>query len=172
MDFEVDSDIVTALTITSSLTEGDDRTVYAENWRNFEPSAFVKRHGPPEEVYVYHPFQFDSGGGPAFHILVSYEDQGFVIEYWGAAEHLGESRYRACPMLANIGAIRLPLFQPGTRADVISGILPPDSISHIAGPDRVYDLISWEGATGTNLDAFYHLFNAERSEICFEFASE
>lgn len=172
MDFEVESDAITALTITSSLTEGDNRAVYAENWQNYEPGAFVKHHRPPEEVYVYHPFQFDPGGGPAFHMLISYEDQGFVIEYWGAAEHLGENRYRACPILANIGAIRLHLFRPGTKADIISEILPADSVSHIAGPDTVYDLINWERATGTNLDAFYELFNAEKSEACFDFVSE
>jgi hypothetical protein len=172
MDFEVQSDTIAALTITSSLTEGDNRIVYTENWRKYEPSEFVRRHGTPEDVYVYHPFQFDSGGGPAFHILISYKDQGFVIEYWGAAEHLGENRYRACPILANIGAIRLHLFQPGTRADIISQILPVDSVGHIAGPGTVYDIISWEQATGTNLDAFHKMFSAEDSEVCFDFDSK
>lgn len=173
LDLVTNADTISSLTVSSSLYEGDDRRAYLENWQHYWPEAILDRYGLPQRVYLYHPFQFDSGGGPGFHLVLAYEDRGFVMEYWGNAEYLGDARYRACFVPERIFDFTLHMFQPGTNGNTSLGsILPPESVSHIAGPDVVYDLISWEGATGTSLEAFGDLFKTEGSEACFDFTSQ
>jgi hypothetical protein len=173
LDFVTNADAISSLTVSSSLYEGDDRRVYVENWQRYWPEAILDRYGLPQRVYLYHPFQFDSGGGPGFHLLLAYEDRGFVIEYWGNAEYLGDARYRACFVPEQIFDFTLHLFQPGTNGNTsLETILPPLSVSHIAGPDEVYDLISWKGATGMDLEALAELFSGGPATGCAEFTSQ
>lgn len=173
LDFVTNADTIHSLTVSSSLYEGDDRRAYLENWQRYWPEAMLERYGLPQRVYLYHSFQFDSGGGPGFHLLLVYEDRGFVIEYWGKAEYLGDTSYRACFVPEKIFDFTLHLFQPDTNGDTtLESILPPISVSHIAGPEEVYNLISWEGATGMDLEALAELFTGGSAAGCVDFTSQ
>jgi hypothetical protein len=174
LQFLTDGERIQSITVGS-----DDMSAFSDThlvqfdkfWEAHGINRLLRDYGSPSQVFVYHPYQFDSGGGPAYHLVLSYQDQGFVIEYGGSGVYLGGNVFKACPKGGNISGIRLHLFSPGTRENLISEILPPESLSHIAGPDTVYDLINWEGATGTSLEAFGDLFKIEGSEACFEFTS-
>lgn len=175
LQFVTDGERIQSITVGS-----DDMSAFSNThlvqfdkfWEDYGISRLLRDYGSPSQVFVYHPFQFDSGGGPAYHLVLSYQDKGFVIEYGGPGEYLGGNVYKACPNGGNISGIRLHLFSPGTRENIVSEILTPESLSHIADEDTVYDLISWEGATGTSLETFTDLFKAEGSDACFEFTSQ
>lgn len=174
IQLEVEDHIVQSVFVRSedmSQFSPDRPFVFSELWKPYAPSVVLDNYGEPSEVFIYHPFQFDSGGGPAFHLVVVYEDLGIVIEYQGLAEYLGDQRYSACTGLEDISYLGMLLRQPGAGVDVIEQVIPFDSISHIAEREIAYQRISWEQATGDSLGSFYDALVAGNGNICFEFAS-
>lgn len=173
IQFEIHDNIVHSMDIGSSYVPGViDRDSYTRSWQHYDLAAILNRHGLPTQVLVYSPFRADPGNGPSYHLLVFYENLGIEIEYRGSAEQLNGDQYRACPDLNDIGEIGLFLYQPGQVDNVVERVLPPDSIDYIAGPESVYELISWQEATGTSLEFFYETYSTPVVEPCFEFATQ
>jgi hypothetical protein len=174
LQFEFEKDVVQAIHVRSedmSAFSSDSQPRFPEFWQPYGPAPVVNHYGRPSRVFVYHPFQFDAGGGPTVHLVLDYEEQGITIEYLGSAEYLGDNRYRTCATIETVGSIGLHLRQSGTANDVIEQLIPPDSVSHIAEPEKVYDRISWQSATGTDLESFYDLLQRSGEAPCFEFSS-
>jgi hypothetical protein len=170
IQFEVSGGLVQSMNIGSSYTSGViDRESFTEGWRRYSLMEMLNRHGVPTRVLVCLPFRADPGSGPSYHLLVFYENLGIEIEYRGGAEQLDGRRYRACPDLEEIREIGLFLYQPDQVGDVVERILPPESVSYMAGPDGVYELISWQQTAGSSLESFYETFSAQEERACFEF---
>lgn len=171
--FEVEDGIIQAINVGSDyLTGVNDRSAFLSGWQRYSLMNILSRHGVPSRVLVYHPFQFDPGGGPAYHLLIFYEEVGIVVEYRGSVEQLNGDHFRACPDLTNVGSIELLLYPPGQVENVVERVLPPDNIDYIAGPETVYDLISWQEATGTSLESFYETYSTPEEGACFEFSTQ
>lgn len=172
LEFETHDGIVHSTDIGSSYVPGViDRDSYTEGWQRYSLARILNRHGVPTRVLVYSPFRADPGGGPGYHLLVFYEDLGIEIEYRGSAQQLNGRHYRACPDLEDIWDIGLFLYQPEQVENVVERVLPAESVSYIAGPDTVFERISWEQATGTSLQFFYDTFSKPDNETCFEFST-
>lgn len=172
VEFDTEEGIVQAISVRSSfLTDIHNRNAFLSGWQRYSLMNILSRHGVPSRVLVYHPFAFDSGGGSAYHLLVFYEDSGIVIEYRGEADQLNGDRFRTCPDLSNVGSIKLLLYQPHQVENVVEIVLPLESIDYIASPETVYDVISWQQATGTSIEDFYETFRNAESGTCFEFSS-
>jgi hypothetical protein len=92
------------------------------------------------------------------------------MEYRGYAEQLNGLHFRVCPYLNEIWSIDFFLYQPDQIDNVVEKVLPPGSISYIAGPETVYELISWQAATGTSLESFYETYRSSTPQSCFEFS--
>jgi hypothetical protein len=170
--FEIEEGVVRSIDVKSSkLPATSGSSAFEYSWQRYTLAEVLNRYRLPPQVLVYSPFRADPGGGPSYHLLVFYDDLGFEIEYTGSAEQLNGNYYRACPDLADIWDIGLFLYQPGRVDNVMERVLPSDSIDYIAGPETVYDLISWEHATGTELVSFYETFSAPGDDACFEYTT-
>lgn len=175
LQFEIEEGIIRTIYVGSdnmSAFSSSSPLQFSEFWEEYDLASLLDTYGQPSQVFVYHPFQFDPSGGPVFHLVIAYTEEGVALEYLGSAEHLGDNRYRACASLDSIGSIGLLLYQAGTREDVIKQLIPPDSVSHIAEPAAVYEQISWQQATGTDFSTFYKSIRADNEDICFEFSSK
>ena len=174
LQFESESDTVQSIYVRSDdMSQFSDyqRFVFSELWKPYGPTSLLEEYGRPSRVFIYHPFQFDPGGGPGFHLVIVYDDQGILAEYWGSAEYLREDHYRACTSLENVGSLSLLLYRDGGN-DPIESIIPFDNISHIAERATAYGKVSWQEATGISLDGFYEAHMAGKATPCFEFVSK
>lgn len=175
LDFDSSEEVVTTIKVTGRYEPGEESVAYsqafARGWKNYSIMKVLGRYGPPSQVFIYSPFRADPGGGPSYHLLMFYEDEGFVIEYRGDAEQFEGSRYRACPDLNNVWEIHLFLYQPGTIDSVVETVLPADSLSYLGDPDEVYNFIRWEEATGMSLETFNDLFISPDDAACIEFST-
>lgn len=176
LEFEMENDTIEVIRATGDyLTGAEDSEEYsrtfAAGWYSYGLSNMLDRYGAPTQVFVYSPFQADLSDGPAYHLLVFYENLGIVIEYVGNAKHLGDQRYQACPTLREIWNIKLLLYQPDHLSNVLEKVLPRESIAYIDDPETVYERISWQAATGANLQFFYDTFRSAESGVCFEFST-
>lgn len=174
LQFENEGETVQSIYVRSddmSSFSDNQRFIFSELWQPYAPTSLLADYGRPSRVFIYHPFQFDPGGGPGFHLVIMYDDQGILAEYWGSAEYLGEDRYRACTGLESVSSLSLLLYN-SWREDPIERIVPSDSISHIADNTAAYEKISWQEATGMSLDDFYETHLASKANLCFEFTSQ
>lgn len=176
LKLNVEESIVQSLNVRGDyLTDTEDSLAYsqafAQGWQRNSINALLEQHGMPTRVFIFTPFRADPGTGPAYHLLLFFEDLGIEIDYTGSAEQLNGTHYRACPDLSDIWQIHLFLYQPGDVTNVIETVLPTENISYIGEANEVYELISWEQATGTALESFYESFLTEQSP-CFEFETK
>lgn len=176
MEFDIEGTIIQSIHVGGDyLTDMEESSAYshafAQGWQPYGLEAVLSAYGAPTQVLIYSPFQADPGGGPSYHLLVFYENLGIEIEYIGSAEQLDGSRYRACPDLNDIWQIGLFLYQPSQVDNVVERVLPPESVSFIAESETVYDLISWQEATGSSLDYFHETFST-LEDACFEFSNQ
>lgn len=144
-----------------------------EAWRPYAIPRVLERLGSPEQVYVYYPFRFDPGGMQAYRLFMVYPDRGVEIDYLGKASLVDERPgwARACPDILETDAINLLLYAPGSVPDYLERSLPRSSIPVASGVEGdVYELISWEQATGGTLVEFVQLFTEhEEGAVCFDF---
>jgi hypothetical protein len=176
LEFEVDDGLIQAARVSGSYLQGTPmseqyRHAFARGWQRYSLAEILSRYGIPTEVFIYSPFQADRGDGPAYHLLVFYENLGIEIDYLGAAQSLGAGYFRACPDLNDIHWIQLFLFQADQVDNPIERVLPASSVSYIAGPDTVYERISWQHATGTTLQHFYNTFSVSGGS-CIDFSTD
>ncbi len=169
IEFEVDDEIVQTIDIYSSYFPGIERDKYTQGWQPHSLTAVLEHYGLPTRVLVYKPFEADPGQ-PSYHLLVFYEDLGIEIDYIGSVEILGDNRYLACPDIADIWKVHMLLYQPSQVDDVVERILPTSSISYIADPETVHEVISWQQATGTSLESFFETYSTSEGN-CFEFST-
>jgi hypothetical protein len=174
LEFEVEGNIIQSIGagggyLTGTEEESAYSQAFAQGWQPYEIDAVLSRYGSPTRVFIYHPFQADPGSGTPFHLILFYEALGFVIEYGGLGEQVSGGHLRVCPYLSDIFRIELFLYQPGRIDNIVETILPPSSISYIADPETVYELISWQTATGSSLESFYETYSQATVESCFTF---
>ncbi|MCB0014239.1 MAG: hypothetical protein KDE34_20140 [Anaerolineales bacterium] len=145
-----------------------------EAWRPYALPNLLSEYGIPSEVYVYYPFRFDPGGLASYRLFLYYPEQGIEIDYLGIADLLPDRNgwAEACPDILQTDQVNLLLFQPGTVPEYRELTLPAISIPVPEQPEGTdpYDLISWEQATESTLDAFYqHFTESEEGTVCFSF---
>jgi hypothetical protein len=167
IEFEIDNDTIQTMDINSSYFSGIERDKYTRGWQPHSLVAVLEQYGLPTQVLAYKPFEADPGQ-PSYHLLVFYEDLGIEIDYIGSVEILGDNRYLACPEIADIWKVHVFLYQPSQVNDVVEKILPASSISYIADSETVYEVISWQQATGTSLESFFETYSTSEG-TCFEF---
>ncbi|VAW43289.1 hypothetical protein MNBD_CHLOROFLEXI01-1016 [hydrothermal vent metagenome] len=172
IDFTSDIGIVQSIEVRGGATEETyDRN---EAWRPYAIPRVLERLSLPENVYVYYPFRFDPGGMQAYRLFMYYPDLGVEIDYLGKASLNGDRSgwAQACPNILETDEINLFLFQPGTVPDYLERTLPELSLPlpKLAEGINPYDLVSWEQATESSLDAFWRLFTeSDEGTVCFEF---
>lgn len=170
IDFEEESEVIQSMQVSGSYAkEIQDANAFIKDWEPYSLYNVLNRYGLPTGVKVYYPFRPDPGSEAAFNLFVFYEALGIVINYVGDATDVNGGKSRACPALAEVFTINLFLYQPGKISNVLETIIPPETVDFIAGPETVYDLISWEQATDTTLESFYETFRQPDSEACFDF---
>jgi hypothetical protein len=170
IEFELESGVVQSMRISDSYAKGiQDANAFIRDWERYSLDKVLSRYGLPTRVQVYYPFRPDPGSEPAYHLFIFYEELGIEIDYLGNATDVDGEKSRACPQLDEVFTINLFLYQSGEISNILETVIPSDSISFIAGPETVYDLISWEQATDTTLESFYETFSQPDSEACFEF---
>ena len=170
--FESDDGLIQTINVGSYLSSEEDKEQYIQVWQTYDLTTMLDDYGPPSQVLIYRPFQPEPGQ-PFYHLLLFYEQSGFALEYFGDAEilMLDEGRYRACLGIADTWQVELFLYQPEQIDNIFERVLPASSISYIADPDTVYEIISWPQATGMSLDAFYEMFHAPEGNTCLEFVT-
>ncbi len=141
---------------------------FVQNWISYDLSQVLSHYGQPTRVQIYAPFRADPGGGPSYRLHVLYELSGIAIIYTGAAIEVNDKN-QVCPNLTHLHGIELFLYQPDKINNVLEVVMPAETVSFIAEQDAVYDLTSWEQATGTGLDFFYETFKEANNYACFEF---
>ncbi len=124
VDFSSSEGVVTAIHVSGDYVTGEEESLadsqaFAHGWRDYSMVALIDRYGMPSRAFLYSPFRADPGGGPSYRLLLFYEHLGIVAEYYGLAEQLQGSWYRACVDLTNIFWIELFLYQP-TRSTRLS----------------------------------------------------
>lgn len=169
--FTTQDSVVQVIEVKGGATEETyDRN---EAWRPYAIPRVLERLGSPEQVYVYYPFRFDPGGMQAYRLFMVYPDRGVEIDYLGKASLVDERPgwARACPDILETDAINLLLYAPGSVPDYLERSLPRSSIPVASGVEGdVYELISWEQATGGTLAEFVQLFTEhEEGAVCFDF---
>ncbi len=175
--FESEDGVITSVEVSGDYLIGTEEETnvrsqaFARGWRNYSVAEMLNTYGLPSRIFIYSPFRADPGGGPGYHLLLFYEQLGIVAEYWGNAEQLDAERYRACLGLDKVGSIRLLLYRPEQSESIVERVLPPDSLSFLGDPGKVYDLVSWEHATGTSLSLLPSALASSEGPVCFEFAN-
>lgn len=175
--FESENSVITSIEVSGDYLIGTEEETkvrnraFAHGWRNYSVAEMLDTYGPPSQVFIYSPFRADPGGGPGYHLVLFYEHLGIVAEYWGNAEQLDAARYRACLGLDKVGSIRLLLYRSEQVESIVERVLPPDSLSFLGEPGEVYDLVSWERATGTSLDSLPSTLASTEEPVCFEFTN-
>lgn len=140
-----------------------------QDWEKYRLEQILQQYGIPSRVQVYYPWRPDPYTPSSYRLFLFYEDLGIEIDYLGDAIDTGTERSRACPDSIETYEINLLLYQPGLTIDVLEVVMPVDTISYIGPTDIVYELTSWEQATGTSIESFYETFVNPKSQICFEF---
>lgn len=143
-----------------------------EAWRPYAIPRVLERLGVPENVYVYYPFRFDSGGMQAYRMFLYYPDLGVEIDYLGKATLIDNRPgwAQACHNILETDDINLFLFQPGTVPDYLELTMPESSLPLPKLEGDPYDWVSWEQATESSLAEFEQLFTETNAEnACFEF---
>lgn len=148
---------------------GNEGNTFVQDWDRYSLDQVLTRHGTPSQVFVYYPYRADPGSVSAYHLFIFYEELGIEIEYRGKATDVDSEKSRACPKLEELFQINLLLYQPEKINNILETVIPPETVSFIAGPETVYDLISWEQATNTTLESFYETFSQPNPDACFDF---
>lgn len=163
--FSTEENVVQTIKVWGG-SEGD---TFVQNWERYSLDQVLTRYGMPSDVFVYYPYKADPGPS-TYQLYLFYEARGIEIDYAGMSQDFNDKEEtQVCPNLRNVFRINLFLYQPTQISNIVETVIPPDTISFIAGPDTVYDLISWEQATDTTLESFYETFSQLDSEACFEF---
>jgi len=148
---------------------GKEDSRFSKDWENYSLDQILTHYGIPSDVFVYYPYRPDPGSSPSYSLSIFYEELGFTINYAGKATDIDNGKSRACPKLDEVSLIRLFLYQPMKVNNVIETVIPPETVSFIAEPETVYDLMSWEQATDTTLESFYEQFSQPDFDGCFDF---
>lgn len=155
---------------------GAEEETYDRNaaWRPYAIPYILERLGMPDDIYVFYPFRFDRYSSEAYRLFFYYHDLGVEIDYMDEASLIEERPgwARACPNILETDVINLFLFQPGTVPNYLRHTLPSSTLPLPALPEGTnpFDLVSWEQATDSSLDEFWHLFTeSEEGSVCFDF---
>lgn len=165
LTFEIDENIIQTINVWGG-GEGDG---FVQDWGRYSLDQVLTRYGTPSQVFVYYPWRPDPDTPPLYHLLLFYETLGIEIDYVGTSQDINKEETQVCPNLREVFQINLLLYQPARISNIVETVIPPETISFIAGPEIVYDLIEWEQATGTTLDSFYETFKGGNASSCFEF---
>lgn len=170
IEFELENHVVQSMKISDSYAKGiQNASDFIGDWERYSLDQVLFHYGMPSNVFVYYPYRPDPGSDPAFHLFIFYDEQGIAIDYVGNATDKNGGKSVACPNLDEIFQINLFLYQPSRVKNVIETVIPPETVSFIAEPETVYDLISWEQATDTTLESFYEQFSQPDFDGCFDF---
>ncbi|MCB9422624.1 MAG: hypothetical protein H6667_22670 [Ardenticatenaceae bacterium] len=163
--FSTEKDIIQTITVWGG-NEGD---TLIHDWGRYSLDQVLTRYGMPSQVFVYYPYKADPGPS-TYHLYLFYETLGIEIDYAGMSQDFNnKEESQVCPNLQNVFRINLFLYQSGQISNIVETVIPPETISFIAGPETVYDLISWEQATSTTLESFYEIFSQPDFDGCFDF---
>ena len=162
--FGVDSttEVIQSIRISSGSQE--------DRWGRYSLDQILLRHGLPSRVQIIYPFRPDPSSTSSYHLFLFYEEQGMEIDYIGNAPPVINGKSQFCAQFDHIYEIRLFLYQQKDETIVpLKLVIPPESVGYIAEPDTVYELTSWQQATGTSLEYFLSTFSESNLDACVEF---